>query len=273
MNIITGENIQEQCDLYLGSPGDFEFNPRIFKQTEKCMNLDSIPPSWNNPRTLFVYGHNLSNFLMILDRLQNKFILVSHNSDENITDKYRPLLEHPNLLFWHAQNVMFDHPKLGCIPIGIANSMWRHGNLDGLKRAMNVKTPKTRDIYFYFNTGTNRSERVSCLSQVSEKGISFGPYLEFSNYLNHLATCKYAISPPGNGIDCHRIWECLYLGVIPILKRSVFTEKLAKKFHCVLLDKWSDLNVKALQESYTGPTFYEDLTIDHLNLKNTINYF
>jgi hypothetical protein len=273
MNIITGEKIQEQCDLYLGHPGDFEFNPRIFKQTEKCMNLDSIPSNWNNPRTLFVYGCRLFDFLTIIDRLENEFILVSHNSDENITDKYRPLLEHPKLLFWHAQNVMFDHPKLGCIPIGIANSIFLHGNLDGLNRAMNVKPPKSRDIYFSFDFNTNRLERVGCTYAISEKGLLFGPHLEFSKYLNHLATYKYAISPPGNGVDCHRIWECLYLGVIPILKRSVFTEKLAKKFHCVLLDNWSDLNIKALLKSYTGPTFYEDLTIDHLNLKNTVNYF
>jgi hypothetical protein len=151
--------------------------------------------------------------------------------------------------------------------------MWRHGNLDSFKKPINVKAPKTRNIYFYFNTGTNKSERLSCLSQVSEKGILFGPHLDFSNYVNHLATCKYAISPPGNGVDCHRVWECLYLGVVPILLRSVFTEKLAKKFHCVLLDNWSDLNMKVLLESYPGPRFYEDLTLDHIDLKNTIKYF
>ncbi len=36
-----------------------------------------------------------------------------------------------------------------------------------------------------------------------------------------MSTHKFAISPEGNGIDCHRTWECLYLGVIPIVKKSV----------------------------------------------------
>ena len=35
MNIITGEKIQQLCDIYLGIQGDFNFNPVISNQTSK----------------------------------------------------------------------------------------------------------------------------------------------------------------------------------------------------------------------------------------------
>ena len=38
-----------------------------------------------------------------------------------------------------------------------------------------------------------------------------------TQYLDQLSRYKFCICPPGNGIDCHRTWECLYLGVIPIV--------------------------------------------------------
>ena len=38
--------------------------------------------------------------------------------------------------------------------------------------------------------------------------------------MEDLSKHKFCISPPGNGVDCHRTWECLYLGVIPIVEKS-----------------------------------------------------
>ena len=39
----------------------------------------------------------------------------------------------------------------------------------------------------------------------------------FDSYLDTLKRYKYCISPPGNGIDCHRHWESLYLNTYPIV--------------------------------------------------------
>ena len=36
-----------------------------------------------------------------------------------------------------------------------------------------------------------------------------------------LSYYKFAICPEGNGVDCHRIWECIYLGVVPIIIDSI----------------------------------------------------
>ena len=64
------------------------------------------------------------------------------------------------------------------------------------------------------------------------------------------------MSPEGNGIDCHRMWECLYLKVIPICHRNILTEHFSKLFPIILVDDWKDKNepgmdVNYLEENYS----------------------
>lgn len=248
MNFITGEQIQEKCDVYLGHPGDFRFNPRISRQS-KCFDIDLLVRPWANPRLIFIYSHRLPDFMAKLHLIQNSFVLVSHNSDENITEKYQEILDHPKLIIWHAQNPMVKHVKLHLLPIGIANSMWRHGNLASLRRILEKNNPKVRDIYFYFNLITNKDERLECKEALEMKLAFEQPKGNFEEYLDHLSKHKYAICPPGNGIDSHRIWECLYLGVIPIVKRSTFTELLSESYPCVILNSWQEFDQNSLSSN------------------------
>jgi hypothetical protein len=258
--MISGELIQELCDVYCGHQSDFDRNPRIRTQTHKHVPLDRISGPWNNPPRIFCYSHCLREFMQILPLLQNDFTLLSHNEDTNIDDSYLALADHPKLLFWHAQNVMFNHPKLGGLPIGIANSMWPHGNQEILSHVVGKKLEKTNSVFFNFSIWTNRAERTACAEALHY--LPWQPMQEFQPYLETLATYKYAISPPGNGIDCHRIWECIYLGVIPVVLRSTFTERLNRIFPCVLLDKWSDFNVDAVLQMYIEPQY--TLSFDRL---------
>jgi hypothetical protein len=260
--MITGERIQELCDIYLGLPENFFCNPQIRPQVEKHMNLRTISALWDNPRTIFCYGHCLPLLVEKLLFLKNPFVLVTHNSDEQIVDKYRCIADHPLLLAWSAQNVLFEHPKLHWIPIGIANSMWPHGNLSAFE--VTVPTIKSKDIYFYFNVDTNYVERNDCYQKIKHKGLLFASPMPFNEYIKELSSHKYAICPPGNGVDCHRFWECFYLGVIPILKRSYFTEQVAKQFKCVIVDNWADLSIDSLLREYIAPPVYSKLSMSYL---------
>jgi len=259
--MISGEAIQELCDVYCGIPEDFDYNLRIALQTVKHIHLDKLHMPWKNPRRIFCYTHRLDTFMQILPCLENDFVLVTHNSDGNITEKYRSLLDHPKLLFWHAQNVLFNHPKLGGLPIGIANSMWPHGNQEVIESVIADLPQKTESIYFNFSLSTNPQERSPCYEALKGR-LTWQPTLDFKSYIQTLANYKYAICPPGNGIDCHRIWECIYLGVIPILLKSSFTEKVNIRFPCILLDTWEDLDVEKLLQLYIPPQY--KLSMNHI---------
>ena len=115
-NIITGERIQEIADVYIGTEQNFQYNPRISIQYNKQKKLsdftDNMP--YDNPRIVFCYGDSISQFNNIKHLLKNPFVFISHNSDLNMTDNslVNEILNCPNLIRWHSQNVDYKHEKL-----------------------------------------------------------------------------------------------------------------------------------------------------------------
>jgi hypothetical protein len=53
---------------------------------------------------------------------------------------------------------------------------------------------------------------------------------------------RFGLSPPGNGVDCHRTWEMLFFGMIPIIHSSPM-DVLYHKFDLpvVLVKDWNEL--------------------------------
>jgi hypothetical protein len=44
--------------------------------------------------------------------------------------------------------------------------------------------------------------------------------IPFTRYISEMYSHPYVLSPEGNGLDCHRTWEALYAGTIPVVKQS-----------------------------------------------------
>ena len=235
--MITGESIQQSCDLYFGRTEDFHYNPLIRQDIEKHKSLDSWTEPLDNPKRLFCYTHRIHLFVEKIHLLQNDFLLYTHNSDENILDSplTRKILDHPKCIEWHSQNICFDHPKLKFLPIGIANAQWKHG-IQTFKKVTSIV--KTKDIYFQFNMDTNREKRLKCYLNLRPH-IEWLPTIDPYEHFMRLSQYKYCICPEGNGVDTHRLWECLYLNVIPIVKESDFTSILIKQnIPLIVVKEW-----------------------------------
>jgi hypothetical protein len=56
----------------------------------------------------------------------------------------------------------------------------------------------------------------------------------------------FVMSPVGNGLDCHRTWEALALGSIPIVKKSILTSKLYDDLPVVIVNDWSEITFENL---------------------------
>ena len=124
MDFISGEKIQQLCDVFCGNDFHLNRNPIIQSQVEKHCNLDMLDAEYDNPLLVFCYSQCLDTLQEKLHLFKNNFILVSHNEDTNITDKYISLANSPKIIQWFAQNLMIVHPKVHFLPIGMANSMW-----------------------------------------------------------------------------------------------------------------------------------------------------
>jgi hypothetical protein len=248
-NIVTGEKIQQIADLYLGDSGCFNYNPVISNQQDKHMHFDSLQEPYNNPRILFCYSHGISTFANKTQYFKNPFILITHNSDFNIKKEdpsVENILQCDKLVMWYAQNLCFHNDKLRFVPIGIANSMWPHGNLSLFNNPefMNIRTDdnKKKNVYFNFNIHTNYNKRIQCYDSLKGK-IPWLNDLSPNENLQRLREYKFAICPEGNGVDSHRIWESIYLKVVPIVVDSEFTQILVKNnIPMVVLNSWDDFD-------------------------------
>jgi len=248
--LISGEGLQELADVYMGHPEDFAYNPRIHQQSQKQVCLDSLPTLYNNPPLVFCYSHRVNELYEKISFFQNKFVLMTHNSDPGI-ESFHPLLSSPNLVKWYAQNVAIFHPKIVPLPIGIANKQWAHGVqfLEFMESHKDPRFPKTEDVFFHFTIGTNEGARRPCYDTLTARGLPFLPSLSPMENLNRLATYRYCVCPPGNGLDTHRFWEALYLHCVPIVVDSPWARVV--KYHypdlpMVVLPAWNKLDVSRL---------------------------
>ncbi|MEM7294430.1 MAG: hypothetical protein AAF420_13705, partial [Pseudomonadota bacterium] len=79
-----------------------------------------------------------------------------------------------------------------------------------------------------------------------------------------LSRHAFVVSPHGNGLDCHRTWEALSLGCIPIVKRSALSP-LFDDLPVLIVEDWRDVSEQLLNqtiEAFCGREFnYAKLTL------------
>jgi hypothetical protein len=218
-NIIQGDKFKFIADDYLD-------------EDKKFISLK------NKPKIIFCKTDYIPIFEnKVLPYIDYKFKIITHNSDIAIDDRHLNFLNNDNLIKWYGMNCHITHNKLQPIPIGIANEKWPHGNKEILIKVANKNIKKKNRVYCNFDPNTNK-ERYQILEKI--KSYNFIDFeknnLDYETYLTKLASYEYVISPPGNSVDCHRIWESIYLKTVPIVQNH----------HA--LDEFTDLPVKFITD-------------------------
>lgn len=185
--------------------------------------------------------------------IKEQYILLTHNSDENITEKYKKYMDDPKIFIWFSQNVAYVHPKLIPIPIGLENKLWRH-NYDRMITSLREngadKQEKKYFVFLNYSVNTNLTERLAAYNYFSQQPFCYcAPRQSNSAYLADICKAQFIVSPHGNGRDCHRTWEALYLNVIPIVKASEL-DPLYENLPVLIVQKWEDATSQLLQETY-----------------------
>jgi len=74
------------------------------------------------------------------------------------------------------------------------------------------------------------------------------PYASASQHLFQLSRHKFCVCPEGPRVpDTARVWECLYLGVVPVLRRSAWSRAFEGKIPAVFVDSWEEARWENLQ--------------------------
>lgn len=204
---------------------------------------------------------DLAAFARQLSRLKNPVVLVSQDGDcavpeELNVETVEAILGHPQVMAWYTQN--WDgtyHPKLFPLPIGLdlhsRRSAW---NLCGwwgsqllhliawLARPITERKGELLlDAHFQvsaFDRGQRHQLRElmeGCADCHILEGRLTRPEV-WREYSRH----RFVLSPAGQGLDCHRTWEALLLGAIPIVLESSLNP-LYESLPVVIVKDWSEV--------------------------------
>lgn len=199
---------------------------------------------------VFVKTKYLRRFIKYMHPLvKNRYILITHNGDEEAPGDYARLLEDDKIIAWGGMNATLAHPKLIPLPLGGANP-GKDTFFEKLIEEMQ-QNPLPKKRLLYMNIGiTTHPDRPALKSYFATQPFCTvqdpRPPVE---YLQELMRSKFTISPRGNGIDCCRVWESLLLGTIPVLKTTAL-DHLYQDLPVVIVDDWKEVTQEFLEKKY-----------------------
>ena len=302
-DIITGDRVISLCDFVLSVKELYNNHKNIEKYAKDVILIKDVNNvnflSLNNFFTeryiekckndnpdknikIFIYTHMLEYFTKCIAPKLNRqltYVIYTHNSDDSFNDRHKDLLDMEWINCIYSQNIEYKiDDKLKFLPIGIANSMWNHGNLYNLYTVMKdcYKYKKSKNIYVNINPNTYNYRR-EILSKINDTGkLNLTKAKNHKSYLEELSEYRFCLAIRGNGIDTHRFWESLYLGVIPvIINNSItncnnFVEYL--KMEKVPFYEIKEDDMDKIMEIYTDDFFNQDLYRDILDKLDTNIY-
>ncbi|MCK9446151.1 hypothetical protein M0Q50_04575 [bacterium] len=243
MDFIQGEKFYNIAD-FMYSLDISDYNP--INTTLDINKLNDINIIYTH--TTFI--NNLFNVIRNID--DKKFIIISHNSDDNI---YNLNNMPDNIIKWYSQNMCVIDNRVDCLPIGLENNRWFSDihKKEKMISILNTNKNYKKLVYMNHNINTNKNERLEPYILLQDKKfVSCENGMNgqnFDNYLDNIYNHKFVISPAGNGIDTHRRWECLYLNTIPIEKRNN-NNKYFEDLPICFIDNWSDITEDFLNNEY-----------------------
>jgi len=203
---------------------------------------------------------------------------VNGNDSHHI---FKEFLDNDKIIHWYSQNCVHTlHKKLSQIPIGLAyhhlhnedieheakkivSPIKQEALLDSIiynqqSKKMNMPFWK-RDLKCYINFNFEKNymrsrfgyDRYEAITKIPEN-LSFSEKGEVDRTTswNNQSKYSFVVSPFGNGYDCHRTWEAIILGCIPIVKTSGI-DSLYEDLPVLIVNDWNDITEKLLMSVIT----------------------
>ena len=202
--------------------------------------------------TVFLKGAHLASFFSrIHPHINHPYILITHISDDSVPGSYASYLNDPQLIAWFGINHDgTPHPKMHCIPIGIANAYLLNGNQALLSKIQQNLPPKKYLSYLNFTIQSFSPERWPLFKLLSHVPFCHRTLRQdYETYLHITASSQFMISPRGLGLDTYRLWESLYLGTIPIVKTSSL-DALYEGLPILIISDWRQVTKSFLEQKY-----------------------
>ena len=202
-------------------------------------------------------------------------VWITGHATYPITDKLFAQFQENNS-YWFCLNKECKDEKLVGIPLGITNDCDDSpihkifGNVNIMLEVCNSKKVDVNLAYINFTIDNCASERLECYNMFKGKnwvsmGIEDRTTAGRKMYLEEVRNHTFVFCPRGVGYDTHRLWETLYMGSIPIVKRCLALEGFAD-LPILFIDDWAEVNERFLIRKYEEFSMRKDWNLTKLKV-------
>lgn len=206
-------------------------------------------------KVVYMATHRLREFFPILGETWNKVTLLSSQlhgvdcSDYNTHEAYSKIASWGNIKHWWVRNLILKDNRVSPLPIGIQVTPQK---LSIMKNVSEAQLNYHQNLYVNCEINTNHGERSAaykCAEMIRSPshdifiypGIAGTHAVGFREYVADLKESRFVLCPPGSGLDTWRMFETLYMGSIPVVRRSPMTEYYSNLWPMVLIDFYEEL--------------------------------
>lgn len=295
-------NISQTKNIWnTGIAMEADIKPATFRSTFIDIDEYLDPKAVKEGDVIWIQPQCLRKFLKKrLKKINCRFILVVNTCDHSFPDcidnsKYiKLLLSSDKIMHIFAQNsTLSDHPKVTQIPIGVDFHTLAYGKnafgefltstkeqeekLVAVSSKVSARKIKVCSEFHLNDTtkhgGNKLYEVFGETRQDIYNNIKNNTNIEFfetklprTDLWMKKAQYAFSICPIGNGMDTHRVWEDLYLGIIPIVK-STPLDPLYRMYPIVIIQDWKEITSENLEKWYADlhPQFLNSEVINRLS--------
>jgi hypothetical protein len=220
-------------DTYLAKCERVILNPSDLKKF--------IGENSNNYKTVYLVGDLIDQFIEAREQIPNIQTLVIGESDatqheQNLSKLYSRVGQ----VF--SNNLIGKNERCSPVPLGIERQAYRSaGRVRNFQKKYQTKTGnRTIPFLIAWNDATNTKRPIYRAEfQNHSDSLVINQRVHASTIHKLMRKTMFVPSPAGNGIDCHRTWEALYLGAVPVVLRSEYF--VESDWPVLLVDSWSEL--------------------------------
>jgi len=177
---------------------------------------------------------------------------------------------------WFTVNKDHVASNLFALPLGVTNDTAEsclhviYGNRSILRDVMRSERLVTGTVYVNFKVSTFPAERSGCMKYFKDQPwVTLGSPVDTlegrSEFLKQCKSHEFVVCPRGNGIDTHRLWETLYVGSTPIVKRHVALAEF-EDLPIWFVNDWHDVTEASVNEQ-TAMLAAKPRNLEKLSLK------
>ena len=149
----------------------------------------------------------------------------------------------PSIHRIYAVNLIDISNRVTAIPLGLESPSYRSaGRLRDFYRKIYYQTKVRRYSFLaVWNNETFPGTRIEALNVYFNTKETYATGARIApQTFHHLARKSlFVVCPRGNGLDTHRVWEALYLGAIPIVKKSEYFAAL-RGWPVWIVESWDE---------------------------------